>query len=78
MTTNGTLIDDEFVSFFDDNKFISLSLSIDGTEKSHNENRKTLGTKDTFEVVKENAKKLISKSDIVVAVPVVSKSSAWF
>lgn len=76
MTTNGTLIDDEFVSFFDDNKFISLSLSIDGTEKSHNENRKTLGTKDTFEVVKENAKKLISKSDIVVAVPVVSKSNA--
>lgn len=75
MTTNGTLIDDEFIKFFIQNDFISLSLSIDGNSNSQNENRITKNGKTTYEIVEKNAKKLLNKPDIVVAVPVVTKNN---
>lgn len=75
MTTNGTLIDDEFVKFFENNDFISLSFSIDGNSISQNENRITKDGKITYEIVSNNAKKLLSKPEVVVAVPVVTKNN---
>ena len=57
MTTNGVLIDDEFVNFFENNDFISLSISIDGAADSQNENRITKNGKATYELVAQNAKK---------------------
>ena len=75
MTTNGTLIDDEFVEFFENNNFISLSYSIDGSAISQNENRIMKNGRPTYELVVCNAKKLLSKPDIVVAVPVVTKNN---
>lgn len=78
MTTNGVLIDDEFVNFFENNDFISLSISIDGAADSQNENRITKNGKATYELVAQNAKKMLSKSEIVVAVPVVTKNNVRY
>lgn len=75
MTTNGTLIDDGFIEFFKNNDFISLSLSIDGNEKTQNKNRITKNAKGTYECIEKNAKKLLIKPEIVVAVPVVTKNN---
>ena len=78
MTTNGVLIDYEFVKFFENNDFISLSISIDGAADSQNENRITKNGKATYELVAQNAKKMLSKSEIVVAVPVVTKNNVRY
>ncbi len=75
MTTNGTLIDDEFVDFFKDNNFISLSYSIDGMDKTQNKNRIMLNGKSTYDIVSENAKKLLKVSNKVCAVPVITKNN---
>ena len=75
MTTNGTLIDDKFVKFFENNNFISLSFSIDGNSISQNENRIMKNGKTTYEIVVNNAKKLLSKPEVIVAVPVVTKNN---
>ncbi len=78
MTTNGTLIDDEFIDFFENNDFISLSLSIDGLRYSQDINRVTKKDKPTYDFVVNNVKKLLSKSKIPVAVPVVTKNNIEF
>lgn len=75
MTTNGVLVDDEFVDFVKNHNFISLSYSIDGTDKSQNINRVTKDGKPTYDIVIENAKKLLTKTDVVTAVPVVTKNN---
>lgn len=75
MTTNGTLIDDEFVDFFYKSDFISLSFSIDGEKRFHDENRIMKSGKGTYDIVEKNAKKLLIKPDVIVAVPVISKNN---
>lgn len=75
MTTNGTLIDDEFVEFFKNNEFISLSISIDGTPESQNKNRIMKSGENSYNLVSENAKKLLIRPDVVVAVPVITKNN---
>lgn len=75
MTTNGTLIDDTFVDFFEKNNFISLSFSIDGTNLSQDENRIMKNGSKTYDIVVKKAKKLLAKSDSIVAVPVVTKNN---
>lgn len=75
MTTNGTLIDDEFVEFVATHNFISLSYSIDGANKSQNENRVMKDGRPTYDIVIQNAKKLLSKTNVAVAVPVVTQNN---
>lgn len=75
MTTNGTLIDDEFVEFFENNDFISLSFSIDGSSESQNKNRIMRNGNGTYDIIIKNAKKLLEKSEVIVAVPVVTKNN---
>ena len=75
MTTNGTLIDDEFLKYMKDNNFISIGYSIDGIEKSHNLNRITADGKGSFEKVLENAKKVLKEFKNVVAMVVVTKNN---
>lgn len=48
--TNGTLLTDEFLDFFQANNF-SIGFSIDGCQISHNMNRPFKGGNDTFDII---------------------------
>ena len=58
ITTNGTLIDDEFIKVAKQNDFL-IGYSLDGKAETQNKNRFTHANEDTFEIVSNNAKKLI-------------------
>ncbi len=70
LTTNGTLIDDEFIKFCKENN-ISVGISIDGDEYSHNLNRSDFELKGSFERVLENTKKCINANLNCMALPVI-------
>lgn len=55
MTTNGILIDDEIVTKMKDSKMGSVSISLDGLKKTHDEFR---GVEDSYSKIIENIKKL--------------------
>ena len=75
ITTNGTLIDDEFIEFMKKNDFINIAYSFDGDEKVQNLNRVTDDGRGTFEVVFKNAKKLLEAFDYTAAMVVVTKNN---
>lgn len=75
MTTNATLIDDEFIDFIKNNSFISLSISIDGNETTQNQNRVFENNNNTYNIVEKNIKKLLEVTNIPVAVPVITKNN---
>lgn len=75
MTTNGTLIDDEFINFMKKNKFINIAYSFDGVKDVQNLNRITLDQNGSFDIVEHNAKKVIKELDNVVAMVVVTKNN---
>ena len=60
LTTNGTLLTDEMIEFFADNKF-SLMFSIDGPEKIHDVNRKRRDGNGSFQVAYGNLMKTYKK-----------------
>ncbi len=70
MATNATLIDDDFIHFCKANK-ISVGVSIDGDEYSHNLNRCDFEGNGSFERVLENTKKSISENLNLMALPVI-------
>lgn len=49
LQTNGTLLTEEFLDFFEENHF-ALGFSLDGCKVSHNMNRPFKGNRDSFEV----------------------------
>ena len=57
MQTNGTLIDDDWIRFFDDEQ-IEIGVSIDGYQEIHDENRRTKNNEPTLKKILENLKKL--------------------
>lgn len=61
ITTNATMLTDEMINFFADNKFLAV-FSIDGNESQHNRNRVFAGGGGSFEKAYSNVKKYISKS----------------
>lgn len=75
ITTNGTLIDDEFIAFMKNNKFSNIAFSFDGNEYVQNLNRNTLDEKGSFDIVENNAKKIIKAFNNVVAMVVVTKNN---
>ena len=58
--TNGTLINDEWMTFFKQNKFL-VGISIDGISEIHDKFRKTLDGEKTFQKVIRNAQMLRTK-----------------
>jgi uncharacterized protein len=78
MTTNGTLVDDEFIEFFKSHDFISLSYSMDGQEQTQDKNRVNMAGKGLYDLVGSNAKKLLKVSNKVCAVPVVTKNNVSY
>lgn len=53
MTTNGTLLDKESMSFFQRYEVVYL-LSIDGNKETHDKHRKTKSSKSSFEMIERN------------------------
>lgn len=76
MTTNGTLMDEDFVNYMKVNNFIQISYSIDGAETTHNSNRIFKNGKGSFEVVKGNAIRLLKQFKNVIAMMVVTKNNS--
>lgn len=74
LTTNGTLIDDEFIKIAQKNDFL-IGYSLDGNPETQNKNRTTHLNTETFNIVYENAKKLIKSINRLVAMPVVTKNN---
>ena len=57
MQTNGTLIDDEWVNFFKEQK-ISVGISLDGYPEIHDHNRRTKNDKPTSHLILNNIKRM--------------------
>lgn len=75
ITTNGTLLDDEFIDYMNRNNFINICYSIDGIKETQDLNRKTIDGQGTFEIVEKNARKLLKSFDRVIAMTVITKNN---
>jgi uncharacterized protein len=62
ITTNGTILTEEMINFFKQNKFI-LNISLDGNERFHNKNRKYHDGRGSFKDVFHNIQ-LLKKNNI--------------
>lgn len=75
ITTNGTLLDDDFIKYMKENNFINIGYSIDGMKETQDLNRLTIDGKETFDIVEENAKKLLKTFNSAVAMSVITKNN---
>lgn len=75
MTTNGTLLDEEFAEYIKQNDFLNIAYSFDGTEETQNLNRVTLKGEGSFSIVEKNAKNLLENYKNVIAMVVVTKNN---
>ncbi len=75
ITTNGTLLDDDFIKYMKENRFINISYSIDGTKEIQDMNRKTIDGKGTFDIVYKNAKKVLKTFGEAISMSVVTKNN---
>ena len=74
VVTNTLLINDEMISFFKDHN-VSISTSLDGDKITHNNNRKTITGKDTFDTVVENIGRIRQAGIPVGAIQTTTKNS---
>lgn len=77
ITTNGTLLDDDFIKYMKKNNFINISYSIDGMKETHDLNRKTIDGNGTFDIVEKNARKVLKSFDEVVAMSVITRNNLY-
>ena len=75
ITTNGTLLDDNFIKYMKDNNFINIAFSFDGMKDTQDLNRKTIDGNGTFDIVEKNAKKVLHYFDDVIAMTVITKNN---
>ena len=75
ITTNGTLLDEDFIKYMKENKFIHVAYSIDGMKETQNLNRKTADGKGTFDIVEKNAKKLLKLYDGAISMSVITRNN---
>ena len=66
ITTNGYLITEDIIEYFIAHKF-GVTLSIDGPKDIHDHNRRLKNGMGTFDIVSENAKKMIKRGVNVTA-----------
>lgn len=75
ITTNGVLLDDEFLDYMKKNNFINIAYSIDGIKEAHDINRVNLNKEGSFDIVQENAKKVLKVYKDAVAMIVITKNN---
>ena len=78
ITTNGTLLDDAFINYMKQNKFIYIAYSIDGLKETQDLNRITFDNKGSFDIVEKNAKKVLNTFDSVIAMVAVTKNNLHY
>jgi uncharacterized protein len=71
LTTNGTLLDDDFLRFCTDNR-IMVALSLDGTQAAHNAHRIFAGGAGSYARVVDAAKRLLAYQPYACAMMVVN------
>ncbi len=71
ITTNGTLLDEDFLKFCSDNR-IMVALSVDGTEAAHNTHRVMKGGEGSYKSVEKAAKLLLKYQPYACAMMVVN------
>jgi len=74
ITTNGTLIDREFIKLVKKKDFL-VGISLDGNKETHNKNRYTYSGEGTFDIVVDNTRELLKSAHRVVAMPVITKNN---
>lgn len=74
ITTNGTLIDEKFLKLAKENDFL-IGYSLDGNKETQNKNRINYNGDGTYDIVFENAQKLLKSVKKVVAMPVITKNN---
>lgn len=75
MTTNGVLLDDDFINFMKKNNFLTIGYSFDGKKETQDLNRLTTNNQGTFDIVEKNANKLLRVFKKAVAMVVVTKNN---
>lgn len=75
MTTNGTLLDKNFIEYIKKNKFLFISYSFDGRKETQDLNRVTTDGNGSFDVVEKNAKELLKNFDNVIAMMAITKNN---
>lgn len=76
ITTNGTLLDDDFIIYMKQNNFSNICYSIDGTKYTYELNRMSKNEKYyDYDIVLNNAKKLLDNFNFVVAMSVITKNN---
>jgi uncharacterized protein len=60
VTTNGTLLTDEIITFLDAHRF-GVTVSMDGPRALHDRRRRTIGGQGTYDVVAAKARRLLSR-----------------
>lgn len=74
LTTNGTIMSEEIISFIINNIDL-ISISIDGMKDSHNTNRRMVNGCDSFDIVWENAMTLLQRCPNLTARMTVAKNT---
>lgn len=74
ITTNGTIMNDEIMDFLS-REYDHISISIDGTREAHDKNRVYRNQKGSFDLVKENALKLLERRPDMIARMTVTSSN---
>lgn len=77
ITTNGVLMDEEFLQFAAENNII-ISLSIDGTREAHNTHRILKNGKGSFDLIEPKISKLLQYQPYANALMVVSPENVDF
>lgn len=68
ITTNGTLLTEDIVTFFGDNQF-EIKLSLDGEKDIHDLNRKDYAGKGSYQILSDNMK-FLENYDCLTGIPV--------
>ena len=78
LTTNGTLLDDEFLRFCSDNR-VMIAMSLDGTQAAHNAHRIFADSTGSYARVEDAAKRLLEHQPYACAMMVVNPDTIqWY
>lgn len=66
VTSNGTLIDDKFISLCNQFKFEEIRITMDGPKCVHNARRRLKNGMDSYTIIMNNIKKLCDKTNILI------------
>lgn len=77
--TNGYLIDDQFINQMKKSKITSVQITLDGPREIHNLTRKLADGRETFDLIIQNIKNIISKGiNVNIRVNITKSNESYF